>query len=77
MPRLRIPWLKYLTAILLGNGLYFALSPYLPPAAQHHTRSVDLGTIVDFWVCLFIYGVLELGATWDRKRRHPDSGHDQ
>lgn len=55
-------WLKYLLAILLGNGLYFALNPYLPPAAKHHPFKLDLGTLVDFWLCLVIYGLLELGA---------------
>ena len=52
--------LKFLIAILLGNGLYFALSPYLPPPAQHHA-TLDLGTLVDLWFCLFVYGIMELG----------------
>ena len=55
-------WFKYLLAILLGNGLYFALNPYLPPAAKHHPFKLDLGTLVDFWLCLVVYGLLELGA---------------
>jgi hypothetical protein len=58
----RFKWLKGLVAILLGNGLYFALSPYLPPAAQHRSW-VDLGTAVDFWFCMFVYGLMELGAS--------------
>jgi hypothetical protein len=62
----RIKWTKYLIAILLGNGLYFALSPYLPPAAQHHSSAIDLGTVVDFWFCLLVYGLLELGAFFHR-----------
>jgi len=55
-------WVKYLIAILLGNGLYFALNPYLPPAAQHHPYKLDVGTLADFWLCLAVYGLLELGA---------------
>jgi len=58
----RAKWVKFLVAIILGNTLYFALSPHLPPAAQHRSWSVDLGTVVDFWLCLVIYGLLELGA---------------
>jgi hypothetical protein len=54
--------MKFLVAILLGNALYFALSPHLPPAAQHRSWTVDLGTVVDFWFCLLVYGLLELGA---------------
>jgi hypothetical protein len=53
---------KYLIAIILGNGLYFALNPYLPEAARHHIYKLDLGTLVDFWLCLMVYGLLELGA---------------
>jgi hypothetical protein len=62
MPLTRPKWIKFLVAILLGNALYFALSPHLPPAAQHHAWAVDLGTVVDFWFCLLVYGLLELGA---------------
>lgn len=58
----RAKWLKFLVAILLGNALYFAASPHLPPAAQHRSWEVDLGTVVDFWFCLLVYGVMELGA---------------
>ena len=71
MPLTRAKWIKFLIAILLGNGLYFTLSPYLPPAAQHHSWAVDLGTVVDFWFCLLIYGLLELGASF----RRDDGGH--
>ncbi len=61
-------WMKYLAAILLGNALYFALSPYLPPSARHQSFRFDLGTIVDFWFCLFFYGVFEL-VSFLRNRR--------
>jgi len=64
-----VKWLKYLLAILLGNGLYFALNPHLPPAAQHHPFKLDLGTLVDFWLCLLVYGLLELGAFLHKGRQ--------
>ena len=63
----RVKWLKSLIAILLGNALYFALSPHLPRAAQHRSWEVDLGTVVDFWFCLLVYGLLELGAFLGRR----------
>jgi hypothetical protein len=59
---MRAKWTKSLIAILLGNALYFALSPHLPPAARHHAMTIDLGTVVDFWFCLLVYGLLDLGA---------------
>jgi len=67
MKPLTAKWLKYLAAILLGNGLYFALNPYLPEAARHHPFKLDLGTLVDFWLCLVVYGVLELGSFLHRR----------
>jgi hypothetical protein len=66
MPLTRAKLMKYLIAILLGNALYFALSPHLPPAAQHGADALGLGTVVDFWFCLLIYGLLELGAFFRR-----------
>ena len=73
LPLSRVKWTKYLVAILLGNGLYFALSPYLPPAAQHRSWVVDLGTVVDFWFCLLVYGLLELGLFF----RRDDTGNHE
>jgi hypothetical protein len=67
----RAKLLKFLVAILLGNALYFALSPQLPPVAQHRSWTVDLGTVIDFWICLLIYGLLELGASYRRN----NAGH--
>ena len=67
MPLPRTRWIRFLLAILLGNAWYFALLPYLPPAAQHRAATVDLGTIVDFWFCLLVYGLLELGSLLGRR----------
>ena len=53
-------WIKYLVAIVLGQALYFSVAPYLPPAARHERFQFDLGTVVDFWFCLFVYGLIEL-----------------
>jgi hypothetical protein len=53
-------WLRYLVIILIGNALYFAAMPHLPRAARHHRFSLDLGTLVDFWFCLVVFGIFEL-----------------
>lgn len=49
-----------LVAVLLGNGIYFLIMPHLPPAAQHRSYRLfpDLGLLIDFWICLVIYGVI-------------------
>lgn len=59
--------LKQLIAVVVGNLLYFfVLTPHLPPAGRHQPFRIDIGLLVDAWVCLVLYGVLE----WlDRKRR--------
>ena len=50
---------KILAAVLGGNLLYFGvLYPYLPPAARHRPSELDLGLLVDFWICLALYGLL-------------------
>jgi hypothetical protein len=64
----RAKLIKFLIAILLGNALYFTLAPHLPSAAQHRSWNVDLGTVVDFWICLAVYGLLELGALLKSRR---------
>ncbi len=57
---------KSLLAVVLGNASYFLLMPHLPQAAQHQPNRLDLGLLVDFWVCLVVWGVIAAAA---RKRR--------
>jgi hypothetical protein len=63
---LRRHW-KMLTAVLGGNLLYFGvLYPYLPPAARHRPFQLDWGLVVDFWICLALFGLLTV--SFRRKR---------
>jgi hypothetical protein len=53
--------LKQFVAVLIGNGLYFfVLLPHLPTAAQHQPYRLDWGLLVDAWICLVMYGLIEL-----------------
>jgi ABC-type uncharacterized transport system permease subunit len=65
---------KSLIAVVSGNLLYyFVLLPVLPFPARHSPFKLDLGLVVDVWVCLFIYGIVELFVRWRRRRsRVPD-----
>jgi cobalamin biosynthesis protein CobD/CbiB len=56
-----------LVAVLAGNAVYFLLGPYLPPAARHVAPRLDLGMVVDFWICLVIFGLIKTAA---RRRRN-------
>lgn len=63
-------WLRYLVIIIIGNAVYFAAMPHLPPAARHQRYQLDLGTLVDFWFCLVVFGLFEL-VDFLRRRRKP------
>ncbi|MGZ4839060.1 MAG: hypothetical protein ACXVZR_10965 [Terriglobales bacterium] len=60
-------FLKSLVAVVAGNAIYFlVIMPLLPPAGRHGIARIDLGLVIDFWVCLLVFGVIELFA---RRRR--------
>jgi hypothetical protein len=62
----RQTFLKSLTAVVAGNLLYyFILMPLLPVAGRHRPMQLDLGLLIDFWVCLVMVGFIEL---WSRVR---------
>lgn len=75
MPRRPLPksylpknfW-QSLIAVVVGNAIYLLLMPRMPRLAQHTTFRFDLGLVVDFWICLVIYGLLELLKRWRRSR---------
>jgi hypothetical protein len=60
-------FLKQLVAVVVGSLLYFfVLMPHLPLAGRHQPFRIDLGLVVNLWVCLVLYGIVE----WlDRKWR--------
>jgi hypothetical protein len=58
-----------LIAVTVGNAIYFLSMNYLPRRAQHAILKFDLGLVVDFWICLVIYGLLELLKRLRRSRR--------
>jgi hypothetical protein len=62
-------WLRYLVIILIGNALYFLAMPYLPVAARHQRFQLDLGTLVDFWFCLVVFGVVETTGFFLARRK--------
>jgi len=61
-------WIEYLVAILIGNGIYFAvLHPTLPAALRHEPYRVDAGLLIDFACCVLVYAAIRLGARHARK----------
>lgn len=60
-------WLEYLAAIVIGNAIYFlSLFAYLPADLRHQTYKVDLGTGLDFVICVAVYGLIRLGERISR-----------
>jgi hypothetical protein len=56
-----------LVAVLAGNAAYFLLMKYLPPRARHVPLQIDLGLVVDFWLCLVVFGLIKTVASRRRK----------
>jgi hypothetical protein len=61
--------LRFLIIIIIGNILYFLAMPHLPPAARHQGFKLDLGTVVDFWFCLVVFGAFELVRYLGKRRK--------
>ncbi len=60
-----------LAAVLIGNAAYFLLARYLPPRARHAAFQIDLGMVVDFWICLVVLGLIKTIARWRRDSKPP------
>jgi ABC-type uncharacterized transport system permease subunit len=57
-------WLEYLVAVVLGNAIYyFSLFRHLPISLQHQGFQMDAGVLVDFVVCVAVYGLIRLGSS--------------
>ena len=63
-PTVLVNFLQALLAILLGNVVYFALLPSMPPAARHHPLRPDLGMLVDFFFCVVAYWLIRTTRKW-------------
>ncbi len=69
-PSIGVNFLKSLVAVAAGNAVYFLLlEPHMPAAARHRLFQFDLGLIIDAWVCLIFWGLIEMLVRWRRKTR--------
>jgi len=71
MPKAAANFIQALVAILLGNAAYFLLARYLPPRAHHVPFHVDLGSLIDFWFCLVVFGLIKTITAWKRASHRP------
>jgi energy-converting hydrogenase Eha subunit A len=63
-PTVLVNFFQALLAIILGNVVYFALLPSMPPAVRHRPFRMDLGTVVDFFFCVVAYGLIRTARRW-------------
>ncbi len=63
-PTVLVNFLQALLAIILGNLVYFALLPSLPPVARHHPFHLDVGMLLDFFFCVVAYGLIRTARKW-------------
>jgi hypothetical protein len=63
-PTVLVNFLQALLAIILGNVVYFALLPSLPPGARHHPLHLDVGMLLDFFFCVVAYGLIRTARKW-------------
>ena len=62
MSRPAANFIHSLVAILGGNAAYFLLGRYLPLKARHVPFHIDIGLLVDFWLCLVVFGLIKMIA---------------
>jgi len=60
-------WGRALLAVLLGNLVYFTLSPKLPVSARHVPFRLDLGLLLD--CCLCTVAFLLVSLAWHGRDR--------
>jgi hypothetical protein len=53
-------WGEFVLAILAGNIFYLLIEPQLPAVLHHRLFRVDAGVLIDFLLCVMIYGAIRL-----------------
>jgi hypothetical protein len=61
-------FLESLVAVLTGNAVYFLLMPRLPEQVRHDPQHLDLGLLLDFCICLVIWGCVRILGKRPAKR---------
>jgi ABC-type uncharacterized transport system permease subunit len=62
-PSVLLNLLQALCAIILGNLAYFFLAHFFP-LPRHRPFQLDLGLLIDFWLCVVAYGLIRSARRW-------------
>lgn len=68
MPKAMFRYLRWLVIIPLGNGIYYAFSPWLPRVLKHQTYKIDLGMLLCAGFYLIVFAIFELVAFLQNNR---------
>ncbi|MFZ0802233.1 MAG: hypothetical protein WBQ09_03220 [Terriglobales bacterium] len=66
-------FLHALAAVLVGNAAYFLMEGRLPLWARHVGFKTDLGTLVDFGLCLVVFVLIKALAAEPERPKPPKS----
>jgi hypothetical protein len=65
----RLSLLKSLIAVMGGNLVYLSAKKWLPEPLRHQPFHLDWGILADFWICVALWGLLDLLHNFARKSR--------
>ncbi len=51
---------KIFVAVIGGNAIYYVFEDNLPAVFHHRIFSFDWGLLLDFWICVFLWMILDL-----------------
>jgi len=63
---------KIFVAVIGGNAVYYIFEDRLPDIFHHKLFTFDWGLLLDFWVCVFLWVILDLLSKlrfWLRARK--------
>jgi len=65
-------WIEFAVSIAIGNALYYVL---LFPERRHQPVRLDSGLLIDFGLCLLVYGVIRLAVAHARRMNAREALH--
>jgi len=65
----RVSLLKTTVAVVGGNLIYLYVKESLPESLRHRPFRMDWGILADFWICVALWGLLDLAHNAVRKLR--------
>ena len=51
---------KIFVAVIGGNAIYYLFEDNLPDIFHHKLFTFDWGLLLDFWICVFLWVILDL-----------------